>query len=265
MGAGVLGRRFAGSTTLRHAIKRSDRLLGNRHLQREAHSICGALCRVVLARIAEPLILVDWSDLKADQSLHLLRASLPVGGRSLTLYEEVHAQNKLANRAVQERLLRRLAQLLPAHVRPIIIADAGFKVPSFREVERLRWRWVGRVRGGRDYLRLNRRWVSCQTIFKQARQTPTALGEGEWVRSNPLRVVFVLVRLASKGRRSHNAFGNRSRSKARRLWAFAFRPPLAQARPAARGGSGSTILSSRISRSSSCSRVTDTSVWLTLT
>ena len=69
-----LGRRFAGTTTPRHAIKRSDRLLGNRHLQREAHSICGALCRVVLARIAEPLILVDWSDLKADQSLHPLRA-----------------------------------------------------------------------------------------------------------------------------------------------------------------------------------------------
>jgi hypothetical protein len=30
----------------------------------------------------EPLILVDGSDLKADQSLHLLRAWLPVGGRS---------------------------------------------------------------------------------------------------------------------------------------------------------------------------------------
>jgi len=27
---------------------------------------------------------------KEDQSLHLLRASVPVGGRSLTLYEEVH-------------------------------------------------------------------------------------------------------------------------------------------------------------------------------
>ena len=45
------------------------------------HSIYAALCRVVLARIAEPMILIDWSDLKADQSLHLLRASLAVGGR----------------------------------------------------------------------------------------------------------------------------------------------------------------------------------------
>ena len=68
-----VGRRFASNTTLRHGIKRSDRLLGNHRLQAEAASIYAALCRVVLGRIGEPLILVDWSDLKADQSLHLLR------------------------------------------------------------------------------------------------------------------------------------------------------------------------------------------------
>jgi hypothetical protein len=97
-----VGRRFAGEADLRHKIKRADRLLGNRHLQHEAHSVYEAMCRVLLARISEPLIVVDWSDLKADQSLHLLRASLPVGGRSLTLYEEAHPQRKLCNRTVQE-------------------------------------------------------------------------------------------------------------------------------------------------------------------
>jgi len=58
--------------------------------------------------MAEPLIVIDWSDLKADQSLHLLRASLPVGGRSLTLYEEVHKQKDLGNRKVQHRFLQPL-------------------------------------------------------------------------------------------------------------------------------------------------------------
>lgn len=168
-----LGRRFVGEARLRHQIKRADRLLGNRHLQREAGSIYAALCRVTLARIAEPLILIDWSDLKVNQSLHLLRASLPVGGRSLTLYEEVHPQKKLANRAVQQRFLQHLARLMPAHARPVVIADTGFKGPFYREVERLGWRWVGRVRG-RDYLlRLNHRWVSCQTLFKRATTTAT--------------------------------------------------------------------------------------------
>ena len=69
-----VGRRFAGEALLRHKIKRADRLLGNRRLQQEARSVYAALCRVTLARIGEPVILIDWSDLKADQSLHLLRA-----------------------------------------------------------------------------------------------------------------------------------------------------------------------------------------------
>jgi hypothetical protein len=45
------------------------------------------------------------------------------------------------------------------------------------------------------------------------------------VRSNPLRAIFVLVRLASKGRRSHNAFGNRACSKASTQSARAAKEP----------------------------------------
>ncbi len=70
--------------------------------------------------------------------MHLLRASLPVGGRSLTVYEEVHPQKKLANRAFQQRFLQHIAHRVPAHARLVVIADAGFKVPFYREVERLR-------------------------------------------------------------------------------------------------------------------------------
>ncbi|MCB2264269.1 MAG: transposase, partial [Candidatus Thiosymbion ectosymbiont of Robbea hypermnestra] len=81
------------------------------------------------------------------------------------------------------------------------------------EVERLGWRWVGRVRG-RDYVRLNHGWVSCRTLFQRATGKPAALGEGDWVRSNPLPACFVLVRLVGKGRRGNTTFGKRSRAKA---------------------------------------------------
>jgi hypothetical protein len=141
-----IGRRFGGGTDLRHRIKRADRLLGNRHLQHDSRGIDRALASMLLAGVAEPLIVIDWSDLTADQSLHLLRASLPVGGRRLTLYEEVHPQRSLGGRQVQHRFLRRLAELMPATAAPIIVAEAGFRVPFDREVERLGWRWVGRVR-----------------------------------------------------------------------------------------------------------------------
>ncbi len=75
-----IGRRFTGPPRLRNWIKRSERLLGIRRLQGEARSIYSALFRVRLGRIQEPLILIDRSDLKADLSLHLPRAYLPVGG-----------------------------------------------------------------------------------------------------------------------------------------------------------------------------------------
>lgn len=207
-----VGRRFGGATALRHKIKRADRLLGNRQLQQEAGSIYGALCRVLLGRLAEPVILVDWSDLKADQSLHLLRAALPVGGRALTLYEEVHPQSKLNNQLIHIRFLRRLSERLPPHVAPILVADAGFKVPFYRAVERRGWRWVGRVRG-RDFVCLKHRWASCKTLFRRASATPTLLGSGDWVRSNPLRALFVLVKQPPQGRRAKTAAGKRSRSK----------------------------------------------------
>ena len=219
-----IGRRFGGGSELRHRIKRADRLLGNVHLQRDAKRIYAALARQLLAGVAEPLIVIDWSDLKADQSLHLLRASLPVGGRSLTLYEEVHTQRNLGNRRVQHRFLQQLKVLLPATAAPIIVADAGFKVPFYREVERLGWRWVGRVRG-RDYIKLTSRWRSCKRVFAGATETPSALGIGEWVRSNPLRAAFVLVRQPHQGRRAKTASGRRARSKKSRQAARNAREP----------------------------------------
>ena len=51
-----VGRRLPGPTTLKHKIKRADRLIGNPHLYGERTAIYGALCRATLARIAEPLL-----------------------------------------------------------------------------------------------------------------------------------------------------------------------------------------------------------------
>ena len=100
---------------------------------------------------------------------------------------------------MQHRFLQRLAALLPASAAPVIVADSGFKVPFYREVERLGWRWVGRVRG-RDYIKLKQRWRSCKRVFAQATRTPSALGIGAWVRRNPLRACFVLAHQAPQGR-----------------------------------------------------------------
>ncbi|MCU0613198.1 MAG: hypothetical protein MUE60_15605 [Candidatus Eisenbacteria bacterium] len=89
-----VGRRFGGEATPRKGIKRADRLLGNKQLQGQARIIYRALAQKLLRGVSEPPIVIDWSDLTANQSLHLLRASLPVCGRSRTLSEVVHPQGK---------------------------------------------------------------------------------------------------------------------------------------------------------------------------
>jgi hypothetical protein len=61
-----IGRRFGGGTDLRHRIKRADRLLANRHLHRDAKHIDAALARMLLAGVAEPLIVIDWSGENGD-------------------------------------------------------------------------------------------------------------------------------------------------------------------------------------------------------
>jgi hypothetical protein len=45
----AVGQRLVGPTTLKHKIKRADRLIGNPHLYRERTVIYGALCRSLLS------------------------------------------------------------------------------------------------------------------------------------------------------------------------------------------------------------------------
>src|SRR5690606_7576163 len=86
----ALGRAVSGPAFIKHKIKRMDRLAGNRHLGTERLALYGVMAQWLLKSLPMPVILVDWSPLTDDQSQQLLRASLPVGGRAITLYEEVH-------------------------------------------------------------------------------------------------------------------------------------------------------------------------------
>lgn len=76
--------------------------------------------------------MVDWSDLTRDQRWHLLRASVVVEGRSITLYEEVHPQKLLGNPKVHRCFLQRLAQVAPLGCKAIVMTDAGFQASWFK-------------------------------------------------------------------------------------------------------------------------------------
>jgi hypothetical protein len=87
-----LGRAIKSEAYEKHNIKRADRLIGNPMLNQERPMIYRALVAILIGQYRQPVILVDWSDLSDDRKFHLLRASLAVGGRALTLYKESHTQ-----------------------------------------------------------------------------------------------------------------------------------------------------------------------------
>lgn len=222
-----MGRSLSDTTRIKHRVKRMDRLVGNRLLYAQRAQCYQVILERLLAGSDRALILIDWSDFSADRQQQLLRASVPVGGRAVTLYEELHPYRNLANRAVQHAFLDRLAAMLPAHCIPIVIADAGFRVPFFRHVEHLGWHWLGRIRN-RDFVCWDgapHEWVGAKSLFALATTRPQDLGPAYWVRSRPLAGRLVLVRRARRGRKDRSLQGPTRRSRLSRRHAARAREP----------------------------------------
>lgn len=73
-----LGRGLPGPASIKHNIKRVDRLLGNHALHGELPMIYQALIEQHLVDTPMPLIIIDWSDLTIDRHWQLLRASVAI-------------------------------------------------------------------------------------------------------------------------------------------------------------------------------------------
>jgi len=195
----ALARNLGGSCAVRHRIKRVDRLLGNTSLQQERLFVYQMLCKLLVGNKREPILIVDWSDLKPDRRWLLLRASVWAHGFALPVYEEVHPLSLQNNRRVQREFLLTLRMLLGDEVRPIVIADAGFRSTWFQEVERLGWHWVGRIRG-RMMILIDGHWQHCRKLFSKATAAPRDLGELHVTRANPIHARLALYRKPPKGR-----------------------------------------------------------------
>lgn len=207
-----LGRAMVTGARVKHNIKRVDRLIGNRHLWGERTELYGAIAGLVLGQGPRPVIILDWSDLREDRSWQLLRAAVPVGGRSLTLYEEVHPLSAYDNRGVRKRFLDRLREILPPGCRPLLVTDAGFRTTWFRQVEAMGWDWVGRVRG-RTHFQLDNEenWQPCRTLHAMANSRVRHIGTVELTESNPLACDLYLVKKKKRGRQQLTCRGTRAR------------------------------------------------------
>ncbi len=173
-----LGRHRGGTAFVKHHIKAVDRLLGNRHLHRERTGVYRALARTLLRGLARPTIVVDWADCELDRELLILKAALPIGGRAVSIYEEVHPLRRYNSPKTHRRFLRQLNAVLPDACRPIIVTDAGFRGPWFREVQSYEWDWVGRIRNRIKYFRPETgRWCYTHSLYREATPRVRHLGE----------------------------------------------------------------------------------------
>ena len=143
-----LARSWPGAERVRAPLKALDRLLGNHHLHAEREHIYTAMTRW-LVRSKQPIIVIDWSDLKGDQSWHLLRAAIPVGGRSLTILDMVFPAGQQGSPKAQKLFLQRLARVLPDNVRLILETKgsgsffrAGAQGPEGLLVHVPLWTWL---------------------------------------------------------------------------------------------------------------------------
>jgi hypothetical protein len=137
----AIGRGINGLTAEKHCIKRADRLLSNTAMQQDVPYFYTALtCSLVQGK--QPLILVDWSNADSDKRHLILRASMAREGRALTLLQMITTASNYNSPHYHQAFLTRLKEMLPEKCRPVIVTDAGNKVPWLKQVRAMSWDYI---------------------------------------------------------------------------------------------------------------------------
>jgi len=207
-----LGRNIDSKTSEKHKIKRIDRLCGNTHIHRDIELTYARMAYLLVAKIEQPIIHIDWSDLDEHKHNFLIRASIAVQGRSLTLYEEVHPLSRKESPKTHRLFMTKLKVMLPQDCKPIIVTDAGFRVPWFTLVQSLNWDYVGRFRNRTCCKKLSEKhWYGAKSLYAQANSRARCLGDFLLRKNAPFQSRLVIYKRHAKGRKDRTATGDRAR------------------------------------------------------
>lgn len=205
-----IGRSLLSKAKVKHCIKRIDRLFGNHQVQSVTTFYYQEMAFILLHGIQQPVISIDWSGLTPCGEFHLLRASCPVGGRAITLFEQSFTEREYMKQNVHKRFLAKLKDILPKNCRPIIVTDAGFRCPWFKLIRSFGWHFVGRVRNSTQYLspRLEK-WIAIKKLYVRATQKPEYLFETQIAKANPVEGHLFLYKSKAKRRKNKNLRGKK--------------------------------------------------------
>ena len=201
-----LGRSIDSQCQTKHSIKRMDRLLGNHHLHSERLAVYRWQAKLICTSNPMPVVLVDWADIREQQRLMVLRASVAIEGRSVTLYERTFTLAEQNSDKAHKSFLQDLRSVLPEGVTPLIVSDAGFKNPWFRAVEEQGWFWLGRVRGNVKHASVSHDdWHSVKLLHPQASSRAKLIGQRRLSKSAPVACQLYLYKARPKGRKNQRS------------------------------------------------------------
>lgn len=208
-----MARRCEGYRYVKAPLKRLDRLLSNPHLHAERVSFYRGVAHALI-RSAHPLIIVDWSPIKDGRDFYLLRAAVPVSGRTITVLESIHPACEQASPNVEREFLNTQAITLPVGTQPILVTDAGFRGPWCESVSLFGWWWITRLRNRTQVCQIaGNAWIPCKNLYAQATGKARGIGLYDVAKSSPVAARVVVYRQPAKGRHQVTRQGKIARRK----------------------------------------------------
>lgn len=224
-----LSRSWPGATFSHAPLKAVDRLLSNPHIHRSILPLSQAMSAWLLKGLS-PVVVVDWVDLRRDGCWCALRAAVPVGGRTVTVYERIYPIKRINSPIAEREFLALLAQVVPEGVRPIVVTDAGFRSGWLRAVASHGWDYIGRVRNNvKVCCSSDTNWHACATLHAGAGRRAEDLGAHRIVQGDPVSCRLIRVRrqrrqrdqLTRAGQPQQGTVARRARKAAREPWLLA--------------------------------------------
>lgn len=209
----AIGRHLVGNTRLKHKIKKVDRCLGNKQLHSELGELYKGLSSFVfeyVASVKEINIVIDLCYLKDDRCIQMLSAQLCTKGRALPMYQEVFREGELKGRV--KSFMENLSKIIPKDKKVIVIMDAGFYVEWFKTIEELDWKWICRIRQGKD-IKLDTIWMTIKEFVPQVSMKTAEYKEVLLTKKHEYRCRLITTRRKLKGRKQKIS-RNRTTSKA---------------------------------------------------
>lgn len=221
----ALGRAIDLPIQERSGIQKVNRLLGNKHLTKECIVIQKLVAELLIGNKKRSIIVVDWTKYPNSDD-GVMRAALCAEGRALTLYEERAPFKKMGNKNFQRNYLKNLKKVLPDSAQPIIVTDAGFHNYWFKDVLKLGWDYVGRIRNVKKYkTEETNEFKLTKSLFKQATNEPKSLGKMQLTQENALITQFYIMKSSLKGRKALRKDGKIKKDKDSKSYSRSYREP----------------------------------------